>query len=61
MNEQKVMRIGELRKRNRRTIFTRGIKPYLVMILIVFTFSFLEISNSAATNEVEYLDEYRCC
>ena len=58
MNEQKVMRIGELRKRNRRTIFTRGIKPYLVMILIVFTFSFLEISNSAATNEVEYLDEY---
>ena len=58
MNEQKVMRIGELRKRNRRTIFTKGVKPYLVLILIVFLFSFLEISNSAATNEIEYLDEY---
>ena len=44
MNEQKVMRIGELRKRNRRTIFTKGVKPYLVLVLVVFIFSFFPLN-----------------
>ncbi len=46
-----------LRARNRKTIFKKGLKPYLILILVIFVFSFLKIINSAATKEIDYLDE----
>ena len=46
-----------IRSRVRRTVFTRGFKPYVKMILVFFLFSFAGIVNSAASGEVRYIDE----
>ena len=46
----------ELKLRNRKSIFTRGFKPYIVLILVIFIFSFVGIINSSASNEINVID-----
>ncbi len=58
MDDKVVLKIRELRRRNSDTIFKKGFKPYIVLILVIFAFSFLKIINSAATKEIEYLDQH---
>ena len=46
----------EIRSRIRRTIFTKGLKPYLVLVLVVFIFSFigiLEFNSSGIINDLD--------
>ena len=46
----------EIRRRVRRTIFTKGVKPYLVLVLIIFLFSFIGILQSDASGLINGLD-----
>ena len=46
----------EIRSRVRRTIFTKGLKPYLVLVLIVFIFSFIGILQYNASGIINSLD-----
>ena len=58
--EQKKQKIKwsylDIHKRVYKTIFGKGIKPYVVMILVFFAFSFAGIINSAASGEIAYID-----
>ena len=49
-------KIKELRRRNRTSIFRRGLKPYIVLIVVVFIFSFVGAVNSAVGDDLKYLD-----
>ena len=46
----------EIRSRVRRTIFTKGVKPYLVLVLIIFIFSFVGILEFNASGLINNLD-----
>ena len=48
--------ISEIRKRTRRTVYKKGLKPYLVLILILFIFSFVGIIKSNAASVVSEID-----
>ena len=46
----------EIRSRVRRTIFTKGLKPYLVLVLIISLFSFLGVLQFNASGLINSLD-----
>jgi hypothetical protein len=46
----------EIRSRIRRTVFTKGLKPYFVLILIIFFFSFIGILQYNASGLINTLD-----
>jgi len=46
----------EMRRRIRRTVFTKGIKAYFVLILIIFLFSFIGILQYNASGLINTLD-----
>lgn len=46
----------EIRSRIRRTVFTKGVKPYLVLVLIIFIFSFVGILEFNASGIINNLD-----
>ena len=48
--------IREMRSRIRRTVFTKGVKPYLVLVLIIFIFSFVGILEFNASGIINNLD-----
>ena len=48
--------LREIRSRIRRTIFTKGLKPYLVLVLIIFLFSFVGIMQFNAAGIINGLD-----
>ncbi len=48
--------LREIRSRIRRTVFTKGLKPYLVLVLIIFLFSFIGIMQFNAAGLINTLD-----
>ena len=46
----------EIRRRIRRTVFTKGVKPYFVLVLIIFLFSFIGILKFNASGIINSLD-----
>ena len=46
----------DIRRRVRRTVFTKGINAYLVLVLIVFIFSFIGIIKTNAYSEINEID-----
>ena len=48
--------ILDIRRRVRRTVYTKGIKSYIVLILMVFIFSFIGIIKTNAATEIHRLD-----
>ena len=49
--------ITEVRKRTRKTVFKKGVKPYIGMLLVIFIFSFLDVFYSMGTKEVDSKEE----
>ena len=47
---------GEMRSRIRRTVFTKGVKPYFVLVLIIFIFSFIGILQFNASGIINNMD-----
>ncbi|SEQ60873.1 Protein of unknown function [Lachnospiraceae bacterium NE2001] len=48
--------VKDIRRRVRRTVYTKGIKSYIVLIIMVFIFSFVGIIRTNASNEIHRLD-----
>ena len=48
--------LREIRSRIRRTVFTKGVKPYFVLVLIIFAFSFVGIMQYNASGLINTLD-----
>ena len=49
--------IREIRKQARRNVFKRGVLPYLLVVLVIFIFSFVDIFYSSGADEVNIIDE----
>ena len=49
-------KIKDFKKHNRHSIFRRGLKPYIVLILVIFIFSFVGAVNSAVGDDLKYID-----
>ena len=53
-----VWSLKKIRQNARKTVFTKGFKPYLFMISVIFVSSFAGILNSAATGEIQAIDSF---
>ena len=49
-------KIKDFKRHNRHSIFRRGLKPYIVLILVIFIFSFVGAVNSAVGDDLKYID-----
>ena len=49
--------LTDVRKRVRKTVFKKGVKPYIMMLIVILIFSFLSAFYSLGTKEVKTLDD----
>ena len=49
--------LPDVRKRVRKTVFKKGVKPYIMMLIVILIFSFLSAFYSLGTKEVKTLDD----
>ena len=48
--------LRKIRSTTRRTVFTKGVMPYIVLIVVTFILSFATSINSSASKEIKYID-----
>ena len=48
--------IKKIRQQNRKSLFNRGRKPYLILCVVAFIFSFVGALNSFASNDINAID-----
>ena len=48
--------LKKIRSATRRTVFTKGVMPYIVLIVVTFILSFATNINSSASKEIKYID-----
>ena len=48
--------IKKIRQQNRKSLFNRGRKPYLILCVVAFIFSFVGALNSFASNDINTID-----